>query len=118
MKKKYIWYLIIGIIILIVPCSVYLGFLIPKMSEEYITLMSSGGIIASGGMYGASVIPDKVKFSGLYKLSARSFTLLVVITLVQEFIIQILGFVATFIVCFIIFSILKELYKEGRRKNI
>lgn len=117
MKKHPIWFLIIGIFILIVPTSVYFGFLASKMQEEYIVLMSSGGVITCGGMYGASVIPEKVKFSGLYKLSVRSFTLLTAITLVEKFIFQILGLIATFIVCFIIFSILKECWKNGRRRK-
>lgn len=117
MKKHPIWYLIIGIFILIVPTAVYLGFLIPQMKEEYIALLSSGGVIAGGGMYGASAIPEKVKFSSLYKLSARSFTILTCITLVQEFIMEIIFLVATFIVSFIIFSILKEIWKNARRKN-
>ena len=116
MKKRPIWFLIIGIVILIVPSVTYLCILIPKMREEYKSLMSSGGVIATGGMYGASLIPEKVKFSALYKASARSFTLMTVIVLVQDFIPQIIGFVATFILSFIIFSFLKELYKEYKEK--
>ena len=117
MKKKPIWFLVIGIIVLIVPTSIYLGFLIPQLKEEYIVLMSSGGVIAGGGMYGAQIIPEKVKYSSLYKTSARSFTLLTVITLVQEFIMEIIGLVAVFIISFIIFSILKETWKNARRRK-
>ena len=117
MKKKPIWFLVIGIIVLIVPTSIYLGFLIPQLKEEYIVLMSSGGVIAGGGMYGAQIIPEKVKYSSLYKTSARSFTLLTVITLVQEFIMEIIGLVAVFIISFIIFSILKETWKNARRRQ-
>lgn len=117
MKKHPIWFLIIGIIILIVPTATYLCFLIPKMQEEYIALMSSGGIIAGGGMYGASIIPEKIKYSGLYKLSARSFTLLTVTVLVQEFIMKIIFLVATFIISYIIYKIFKEIWKNARRRN-
>lgn len=117
MRKRPIWYLIIGIFVLVVPTVVYLCFLVPQMKEEYISLMSSGGVITAGGMYGASVIPEEVKFSSMYKLSARSFTLLTVTVLVQEFIMQIVWLIAIFIVSFIIFSILKEMWKNARRKN-
>lgn len=117
MKKKPIWFLVVGIIILIVPTLIYLCFLLPQLKEEYIVLMSSGGVIAGGGMYGAQIIPEKIKYSGLYKTSARSFTLLTVITLVQEFIMEIIGLVAVFILSFIIFSILKEAWKNARRRK-
>ena len=117
MKKHPIWFLIIGIFILIVPTAIYFGFLASRMQEEYVVLMSSGGIITAGGMYGANAIPEEMKFSGLYKMSARSFTLLSVITIVQKFIYQIIGLAATFIVCFVIFSILKEMWKNGRRRK-
>lgn len=117
MKKKYIWALVVGIFILIVPTAVYLGFLIPKMSDEYNILMASGGVITGGGMYGASVIPDKIKYASLFKLSARSFTLLIVITLVQKFIMQIIFCVATFIISYIIFRILLGVYRDGKRRK-
>lgn len=117
MKKKPILFLIIGIAVLIIPTSIYLVFLIPQLKEEYIVLMSSGGVIVSGGMYGASIIPEKVKFSGLYKLSAKSFTLLTVITLVQEFIVELIGLVAVFIVSFVVFCMLKEAWKNGKRRK-
>ena len=109
------WYLVIGIIILIVPTIIYLCFLIPKMKEEYIILMSSGGVIAGSGLYGAKAIPQKVKFSGLFKLSARAFTLLTVTTLVNEFIIELIGLVAVFIVSYIIFKILLEVYRDRKQ---
>lgn len=117
MKKKPIWFLIIGIAVLIIPTVIYLCFLVPQMKEEYLVLMSSGGVIAGGGMYGAEIIPEKVKYSSLYKTSARSFTLLTVITLVQEFIMEIIGLVAVFILSFIIFSLLKEMWKNARRRK-
>lgn len=117
MRKSPIWFLIIGIFILIVPTAVYLGFLIPQMQEEYVVLLSSGGVIAGGGMYGANIISEKIKFVGLYKLTAKSFTLLICITLVQEFIMEIIFLIAVFIVSFVIFSILKEIYKNERRRN-
>lgn len=117
MKKHPILFLIVGIIILIVPTIIYLCFLIPKMQEEYVALMSSGGIITCGGMYGANAIPEKIKYSGLYKLSARSFTLLIVTVLVQEFIMKIIFLIATFILSYIIYRIFKEAWKNARRRK-
>lgn len=116
MKKHPIWYLIIGIIILIVPTAIYLVFLIPAMSETYNVLMASGGIIGGAGFYGASRIPNEIKYSFLFKLSANSFTTLVVITVVHKFAIQLVGLVAVFIVSFIIFTILKGAWKDGRQR--
>lgn len=116
MNKHPIWYLIIGIVVLIVPTGVYLGFLIPAMSETYNVLMASGGVIGGAGFYGASRIPKEVKYSGLFKLAANSFTILTVITLVQEFVLQLVGLVAVFIVSFIIFIILKGVWKNGSQK--
>lgn len=117
MKKRYIIIAIIAILILITPTIIYLCFLIPKMKEEYAVLMSSGGILAGGGMYAANFIPEKVKFSSIYKLSVRSFSIMVAITLVEKFMYQIIGLVATFIASYIIFKILMEVYKNGRRKK-
>ena len=116
-KHRYVWFLIFGIIILIVPTAVYLAFLIPRMSEEYDILMASGGVICGGGMYGASAIPDSVKFSGLYKLSARSFTLLVITTLVREFITEIIFLAAVVVVSYIVYRFLLEAYRDGKRKQ-
>lgn len=117
MKKHPIIYLIIGFIILIVPTVIYLCFLIPQMSEEYNILMASGGVISLGGMYGASAIPNKVKFGTLYKTAAKSFTLLTAITLVEKFIMQIIGVICTFIASYIIFIIFKEIWKNARRRK-
>ena len=114
-KIKPIWYLIIGIAFLIIPTAIYLGFLIPRMQEEYIILMSSGGVIGSAGMFGTAMIPDKTKYGTLYKTASKSFTLLVVITLVQEFIKQLIGLAAVIVVSYIIFVVFKELWKHGRR---
>lgn len=116
MKKKYIWFLVLGIFILIVPTAIYLGFLIPRLSEEYNVLMASGGVIGGSGMYGTTKIPEKTKYSGMYKLASTSFTLLTVITLVEKFIMQIVGVVALFIVCFIAYKIFLEAYRNGRRR--
>ena len=115
MKKKYIWILVSAITILVVPTVIYLCFLIPQMKEEYIVLMSSGGVIAGGGLYGASAIPDRVKYSGLFKMSARAFTLLTVTTLVEKFIVQLIGLVATIVVSYVIFKILLEVYRERKQ---
>lgn len=117
MKKNPIIYLIMGIVILIVPTVIYLCFLIPQMSEEYNILMASGGVISLGGMYGANAIPDKVKFGALYKTAAKSFTLLVAITLVEKFIMQIIGLICTFVASYIIFIIFKEIWKNARRRK-
>lgn len=119
MKKKMnpIWYLVIGIVLLIVPVAVYLGFLIPMMKEEYIALMASGGAMGGAGMLGSQLITEKTKMGSIFKTATKSFTLLVVVTLVQEFINQLLGLAAVAIISFILFLIFKGLYKDGRRKR-
>lgn len=117
MKKKYIWYLVIGIIVLLVPTIIYLCFLIPKMKEEYIMLMSSGGIISACGFTGASKIPEKIKFSSILKLAANSFTTFIVFTLIQDFFGEIIGLVIVFTISLIIFLILKEMYKNGKQRK-
>lgn len=117
MKKHPIWILIIGIFILVFPTAAYLWFLIPQLSEEYNILMASGGVIGGFGMYGSTKIPEKVKYSGLFKLAANSFTILTVITLVQNFIIEIVGCISVFIVCFIVFKILLEVWHDARRRK-
>ena len=110
-----VWFLVIGIVVLIVPTAVYLGFLMPQMKEEYDILLASGGVIGVGGMYGAEMIPEKVKFGTLYKTSARSFTLLTVITLVQDFIPQLIGLAIVLVVSYIIFMMMRSLYKDGKQ---
>ena len=117
MKKHPIWYLIIGISILIIPTLIYLIFLIPKMSVEYNILMASGGIIGGAGFYTSSIIPAGIKNKSLYKLAANSFTIMCVITLVNKFIMQLIGLVSTFILSFIIYKILKERWKNARREK-
>lgn len=86
------------------------------MKEDYIVLMSSGGVIGVGGMFGTSMIPDTTKFGTLYKTASKSFTMLVVITLVKDFVGQLLGLACVFAVCYIVFRIFKELWKNGKRK--
>lgn len=114
-KMRPAWYLVIGIVILLVPSAIYLGFLIPRLTDEYIILMSSGGVIGGAGMFGSSMIPEKTKFGTLYKTASKSFTLLVVIALVQEFIAELIGLAVVFVVSYIIFLIFKELWKNGKR---
>lgn len=114
-KIKPIWFLIIGLVFLIVPSAIYLGFLIPQMADEYIIYMSSGGVIGGAGMFGTAMIPEKTRYGALYKTACKSFTLLVVITLVQEFVKQLIGLAAVFVVSYIIFLIFKELWKNGKR---
>lgn len=115
MKKRPILFLILGIFILIVPTLIYLCILVPQLSEEYNILLTSGVVIGGSGYYGASKIPDKIKYSGLYKLSCNAFTTLTVITLVEKFIMQIIFLVVVFIVSYITYRILKEMYKKYRR---
>ena len=117
MKKHPIIYLLIGIGILIVPTLIYLIFLVPKLTEEYNVLMASGGVIGSAGLYGAQKIPEEFKYGKLFKLAANSFTVMIVITLVNKFIMKIIGLIAVFIVSFIIFMVLKGAWKNGRRRN-
>ena len=117
MKKHPILYLIIAVSILLIPTAIYLCFLVPQLSEEYNTLMTSGGIISGAGLYGASKIPEKVKYGGLYKLAANSFTMLTVTLLVEKFIVKLIGLVAVFVICFIIFKILVEVWKSARRRK-
>lgn len=117
MKKYPVFYLILAITVLIVPTVVYLCFLVPKLSEEYNVLMSSAGVIGGAGMYGASKIPEKIKFSGMFKLASNAFSIMAVTLLVEKFIIQLIGLVAVFIVSFIAYKILLEVYKNGRRRK-
>lgn len=117
MKKKYIWFLVSAILVLIVPTVVYLFFLVPRLKDEYIMLMSSGGVIGGAGMYAANAIPDKVKFSSLFKTSARSFTLLIVTVLVEKFINELIGLAVTIILSYIAYKILMEVYHDRKRSQ-
>lgn len=117
MKKHPIWYLIIAISILIIPTTIYLCILVPQLSEEYNVLMASGGVVGGAGLYGASKISDKVKHGSLFKTAANSFTMLTVTVLVEEFIIELVGIVAVFVVCFVIFKILVEVWRNATRRK-
>ena len=117
MKKKYIWFLVSAIFVLVVPTVVYLFFLIPKLEDEYIMLMSSGGVIGGAGMYAANAIPDKVRFSSLFKTSARSFTILTVTILVEKFINELIGLAVTIILSYIAYKILREVYHDRKRSQ-
>lgn len=117
MKKNPIWILLIGIFILIVPVSIYLGFIIPKLEERYIILTASSGMVSGAGMGAAMAVPEKWKYSSLYKLSIKSATLLIASTLVNEFYIHLIGVIATFIVSYIIYRILKGVWKNERRRK-
>ena len=116
-KKKMhpAWWLVIGICFLVIPGTVYLFFLVPQLKEEYLILMSSGGVVGGAGMFGTAMIPERIKFGALFRTASKSFTLLVVVTLVREFISQIIGFAAVVMVSSILFLIFKELWKSGRR---
>ena len=117
MKKKYIWFLVSAIFVLVVPTVVYLFFLIPKLEDEYIMLMSSGGVIGGAGMYAANAIPDKVRFSSLFKTYARSFTILTVTILVEKFINELIGLAVTIILSYIAYKILMEVYHDRKRSQ-
>lgn len=116
MKKHPFWYLIIGIIILVVPTTIYLIFLIPKMTDECRILTTSAFVIGSGGLYGSNLIPEKLVFSKIYKLACRSYTLLATITIIEKFVKELIFLLALIITSFIIFYIFKELWKNARRK--
>lgn len=117
MKKQMnpIWYMVIGILVLIIPTAIYLGFLIPRLTEEYIILMSSAGFLGGAGLFGTSQIPEKVKFGTLYKTASKATTLLVVITLVKEFIGQLIGLAVVLVVSYIIFMIMRSLYVSRKQ---
>lgn len=117
MNKKHYWYIVFGVIILVAPTIVYLCFLIPSLSERYNALMSSGGIIGGAGFYGSSKIPESKRSSGLFKLAANSFTTMIIVLMVEEFIKQIIGLAATVVVSLILFKILMGLYENGKRKR-
>lgn len=114
---KPIWFLVIGICILIIPTAIYMGFLIPKMSQEYAIMMGSGAGIGGTGLFATGLIPDTAKYGTLYKTASKSLTLLVVITLVQNFIGLLIGLAAVFAVSYLIFIILRGLWKDGRQKQ-
>lgn len=116
-KFKPIGFLIIGIVILIVPSAIYLGFLIPKMQEQYIVMMASGGVIGGSGATAASFIPEDSKRGTLFKTATKAFTLLTVLTLIQDFIGPLIGVGIVFSVCYIVFLIMKGLWKDGREKE-
>ena len=113
---KPIWFLVIGICVLIIPTAIYLGFLIPQLKEQYQILMSSAGVVGGGGLFGAEAIPEKVKYGTLFKTASKTFTALVCLTLVQDFLPQILGLIATFFVCYIVFMIMRSMWKDGKQK--
>lgn len=117
MKKHPILYIFIGLIFLFVPTIIYLCFLVPEMSEQYNILMASGGVIGGFGFFGASKIPENTKYGSLLKLAANSFTTMTVLTLVNEFIMQIIGLACVIIVSLIIFLFLKGRYKDARRRK-
>lgn len=115
MRKKPILFLVLGLFLLIVPTIIYLCFLVPQLSEEYNILMASGGVIGGSGLYGTSKISDKIKYSGWYKTSCSTFTILTVITLVEKFIMKLIFLVVCILLSLIAYKICKELYKKYRR---
>lgn len=117
MTKHPFWYLVIGISVLVIPTAVYLIFLIPKMAEEYLVLMSSAGIIGGTGIYLTDKIPDSLKYGALFKTASRSLNAVIVIALVEEFIGQLIGLFVTFIASLIIFKILVGVWKDAKRRK-
>lgn len=117
MSKHPIIYLLIGITFLVVPTVVYLIFLVPKLCEEYNILMSSAGIIGSTGMYATSKIPEKWKYSALAKTASNSINALIVMTIVQEFVNEIIGLFAVFIASLIIYKIFVEVWKGAKQRK-
>lgn len=115
MKKHPFILKMLGLFMLIVPTIIYLIFLIPNLSEEYTILMSSGGMIGGVGFVGSSKIPEKLPNSGLFKLASTSFTILIIITLVEEFIMELVFLVATIIVSYIVYKIIDNIYKKLKR---
>lgn len=116
MKKKYILIAIIAYFVLIVPTVIYLCWLIPRLTAEYNTMLASGGMIGGAAFYGASKIPDTIKFSGLFKTASRSYTLLIISILVKEFYIECVALFAIIISCYIVFKILKGMYYDRKRQ--
>lgn len=116
MKVKPFVYLIVGIAFLVVPTTIYLIFLVPKLSEQYNVLMASGGVLGGFGYIGAEKIPSSIKYSSLFKTASRSYTTLIVCMLIQDFLPQIIGLVATIITSVIIFLIFKGVYNNAKRK--
>lgn len=117
MKKHPFLIRLLGLTILIVPTLIYLCFLIPALSEEYTVLMSSSGIIGGAGFLGSSKIPVDTKNSSLLKLASNAFTTLVMITLVQEFIMELVFLAVTFITSFIIYKLFEEMYQDAKRRK-
>lgn len=108
--------MILGLFILIVPTVLYLCFLVPKMKEEYLVLMSSGGVICPAGLTIAKNIPKESKFSSIAKLAVNSTTLLITIALVQKFVNQLIVLAIIIVVSVIFYSLLKLKYKIDRER--
>ena len=79
--------------------------------------MASAGTIGGGAFYGATLIPEKLKYGKLLKTAVNSYTLMCLIWIVQDFLPQILGCIAVFVTSFIIFRVLLGVYRDGRRKQ-
>lgn len=118
-KKPFnpVWFLVIGICILIIPTAIYMGFLIPSMSEEYAIMMGSGAGLGGTGLFATGLIPETAKYGTLYKTASKATTLLVVITLVQNFIGRLIGLAAVFAVSYIVFLVMRGLWRDGRKRK-
>lgn len=118
-KKPFnpVWWLVIGICFLVIPTAIYLGFLIPRLTEEYAILMGSGAGLGGAGLFATGMIPETAKYGTLYKTASKATTLLVVITLVQNFIGQLIGLAAVFAVSYIIFIVMRGLWRDGRQRK-
>ncbi len=116
MKKRYIWIAVIAYLVLIAPTTIYLCWLVPNLTAEYNTMLASGGILGGSAFYGASKIPDTVKFSGLFKTASKSYTLLIISILIKDFYIECVGLLAIIVTCYIVFKILKGIYYDRKRQ--
>lgn len=115
MNKHPILYKLLGLFFLIIPTVIYLIFLVPQLSEEYNILMSSAGILGGSGFYASSKIPETFETSGLIKLASKSFTLFVVVSLVEKFIMQILFLCVTIVISYIVYKIFDIIYKKKKK---
>lgn len=116
MKKHPIWYMVIGIAILVIPSVCYLFWLVPQLSEEYNVLMASGGIIGTSGLYLSDKIPDGWNHSKILKFISKGFTMLTFMTLVEKFWTKIVILLVIVIFSVSAYVIFKEVYRNAKRR--
>lgn len=116
MKKHPMWYMVIGIAILVIPSVCYLFWLVPQLSEEYNVLMASGGIIGTSGLYLSDKIPESWNHSKILKFVSKSFTMLTFMTLVEKFWTKIVVLLIIVVFSVSAYVIFKEVYKNAKRR--